>query len=503
MDLVVNHTSDEHAWFDESRSSTDSPKRDWYWWRPPREGVRRRAPGARADQLGLGVRRLRRGPTTRRPASTTCTCSAPSSPTSTGRTRRSGPAVYRDDEPLAGPGCRRLPDGRHQPDLARSPSPGVPGLPDGAVGERDPRGVRGRRHLDVRRHHAVRRQRPAGPRVPPGDAPRGLRRPAGRGCSPSARPRRRASRTAGSTPTRPAASWTWSSTFEHVDLDSGPRGKWDLVPFTLVDLKRTMARWQDGLADVGWNSLYWGNHDQPRAVSRFGDDSPSTGASAKALATVLHLHRGTPYVYQGDELGMTNAPFAATRGLPRPGVDQPLPAATGRGDDPDAGAGRAALQEPRQRPDADAVGRERARGLHDRHAVDRRSTPNHTEINAASQYDDPESVFTHHRALIALRHDDATVVHGDFTMLLPEHPQLYAFAAHPRRRPSSSSWPTCPSEPGGRRRAAGRRGWLTRRRCWTAVRRPRDRGCWSRGRRGCAGAPRNRATPAGGCPGDE
>jgi glycosidase len=74
-------------------------------------------------------------------------------------------------------------------------------------------------------------------------------------------------------------------------------------------LKRTFERWQVGLADLGWNSLYWNNHDQPRIVSRWGDDTTYRVESAKLLATVLHLHRGTPYVYQGEELGMTNMPL--------------------------------------------------------------------------------------------------------------------------------------------------------------------------------------------------
>jgi oligo-1,6-glucosidase len=99
--------------------------------------------------------------------------------------------------------------------------------------------------------------------------------------------------------------------FEHVWLDQvAGRTKFDLKPLHLPDLKGVLARWQTGLADVGWNSLYWDNHDQPRVVSRFGDDSDEHRVvSAKTLATVLHLHRGTPYVYQGEELGMTNAGF--------------------------------------------------------------------------------------------------------------------------------------------------------------------------------------------------
>ena len=83
-------------------------------------------------------------------------------------------------------------------------------------------------------------------------------------------------------------------------------------PLRLLDLKASLGRWQAGLADAGWNSLYWNNHDQPRAVSRFGDDT-STACAGEDAGTVLHLHRGTPYVYQGEELGMTNVPFDSSR----------------------------------------------------------------------------------------------------------------------------------------------------------------------------------------------
>ena len=96
--------------------------------------------------------------------------------------------------------------------------------------------------------------------------------------------------------------------FEHVQLDQGALQVGRASRCELRDLKRSFGRWQDGLAERGWNSLYWNNHDQPRVVSRFGDGSPE---AAKMLGTVLHLHRGTPYVYQGEELGMTNFPFAS------------------------------------------------------------------------------------------------------------------------------------------------------------------------------------------------
>src|SRR5690606_27567151 len=95
--------------------------------------------------------------------------------------------------------------------------------------------------------------------------------------------------------------------FEHMEVDEGPGGQFDPRPIHLPEPKRSLARWQEGLAENGWNSLYWSNHDRPRAVSRFGDDSEQyREVSAKALGTVLHLMRGTPYVYQGEELGMTN-----------------------------------------------------------------------------------------------------------------------------------------------------------------------------------------------------
>ena len=148
-------------------------------------------------------------------------------------------------------------------------------------------------------------------------------------------------------------------TFEHVSLDSQPGGrKWDLHPLTLPVLKQNLNEWQIGLADAGWNSLYWDNHDQPRAVSRFGDDSPEHRVnSAKTLATVQHMHKGTPYVYQGEELGMTNTYYSYDRAVPGHRVGE-LP--RGRDEPRARGRDRAALalgEEPGQRPLADAVGR--------------------------------------------------------------------------------------------------------------------------------------------------
>jgi len=213
--------------------------------------------------------------------------------------------------------------------------------------------------------------------------------------------------------------------FEHMGLDHG-RSKWDRHPVRLQDLKANLSKWQDGLADVGWNSLYWNNHDQPRIVSRYGDPAFRV-ASATALATVLHLQKGTPYVYQGEELGMANFPFT--------GIDQfrdveslnhyreavedlGLPAE-------DALAGlrpvsRDNARTPMQWDDGPAAGFTTGTPWI---AVN----PDHTQVNAAAHRADPGSVFHYYRRLIALRHEDPLVQSGRYELLLADHPQIYAF----------------------------------------------------------------------------
>ncbi len=214
--------------------------------------------------------------------------------------------------------------------------------------------------------------------------------------------------------------------FEHMSLDHGAT-KWDVRPLDLGALKENFRRWQAGLADVGWNSLYWNNHDQPRAVSRFGSDAPEHRvASAKLLATVLHLHHGTPYVYQGEELGMTNTAFAGIEDFRDiESVNHSLHA---RAAGTPAAEVLAALR---------AMSRDNARTpMHwdaSKHAGFTAGTPwiavnpNHEEINAADQWADPGSVLHHYRALIALRHTEPAVVYGDFTLLLPDDPAIWAF----------------------------------------------------------------------------
>ncbi len=177
---------------------------------------------------------------------------------------------------------------------------------------------------------------------------------------------------------------------------------------------------------MGWNSLYWNNHDQPRAVSRFGDDGEYRVQSAKLLGTILHLHRGTPYIYQGEELGMTNVLFAGTDAFRDIESINQYAAAIARGDDPEATlAGLRVGSRDNVRSPMQWDGTAQA-GFTD-------GTPwfpvnpNATEMNATTETADANSVFHHYRKLIALRHDLPVVQTGDFTMLLPEDRNGYAF----------------------------------------------------------------------------
>ena len=176
-------------------------------------------------------------------------------------------------------------------------------------------------------------------------------------CSPSARCPASPSSRRSCSPTRPAPRWTWCSSSSTSASTTGRRSGTS-APLRLRDLKASFGRWQAGLADVGWNSLYWDNHDQPRAVSRFGDDAREFRRdSATCLATLLHLHRGTPYVYQGEEIGHGELPVRLASTTSGTSSRSTTSGGDGRGRGPGRRAGGAAPDEPGQRADAGAVGR--------------------------------------------------------------------------------------------------------------------------------------------------
>ncbi|MBR2684205.1 MAG: alpha-glucosidase C-terminal domain-containing protein, partial [Atopobiaceae bacterium] len=217
--------------------------------------------------------------------------------------------------------------------------------------------------------------------------------------------------------------------FEHVNLTGDPdRGKWVTDKPRLVDLKQVFNRWETGLEGVAWNSLYWDNHDQPRAVSRFGNDAPQwRELSAKMLATCLHLMKGTPYIYEGEELGMTNFPFEdVTQCVDLEAIDayHMLTEACGCTHEEAMAALREICRDnartPMQWDDTELAGFTTGTPWLP-------VNPNAAQINAAAQVDDPTSVFSHYRRLIALRHESDLVVHGTFRLLLPESEELFVY----------------------------------------------------------------------------
>jgi oligo-1,6-glucosidase len=396
MDLVVNHTSDEHPWFTASRAG-DPDKRDFYFWRPGRDG----------------------GP-----------------PNNWGSVF-SGPAWTRDE--ATGEYYLHL-FARSQPDLNWENPRVREAVHDVARWWLD-RGADGFR-MDVVNFVSKTRQMPDGPVS--GEhgsfAEYAVNGPrlheflhelhtevfAGRDVL-----------TVGEMPgvdvaqarvhTDPAnRELDMVFQFEHVELDHGPGGKFDPRPLDLRDLKRSLNRWQEGLGGIGWNSLYWNNHDQPRAVSRFGDERYRV-ESATALATTLHMMKGTPYVYQGEELGMTNAHLSDIGDYRDVETLNYHRAAVGGG-----------------RVDADAAMAGIARMSRDNARTPMQwdaslnagfttgtpwigVNPNHVEINAEAAVADQGSVFHYYRRLIALRKEHPVIVHGRFEPLAEEDPAVYAY----------------------------------------------------------------------------
>ena len=213
--------------------------------------------------------------------------------------------------------------------------------------------------------------------------------------------------------------------FDHVYLDQDD-DKWTPRPVSVSDLRDTMARWQLALADGGWNSLYWSNHDQPRAVSRFGNDSRYWRESATALATLLHLHRGTPYIYQGEELGMTNAPGESIDDFRDIESLHHYADAVDRGEDPTVVL--AALR--RMSRDNARTPMQWTSGRYGGFSSTKPwipANPNHHWLNAAAQVSDPHSIYHYYRTLIALRHRHRVIIDGEFVILETGRDQICAF----------------------------------------------------------------------------
>ena len=422
MDLVVNHTSDEHPWFQESRSSLTNAKRDWYWWRDPRAVAASDLPVEPAE-----------GASPQAPTAAELPV-APVEPNDW-RSAFSGPAWTFDE--TTGQFYLHL-FAPQQPDLNWE-NPEVRAAVYAMMNRWLDRGVDGFR-MDVinlisknleqvdggaqasgigfqmgprlheflqEMHEAVFAGREAD-LITVGEMPGVTVDDARLFTDPARR------------------ELDMVFQFEHVSLDQGT-DKFDPRPLDLVALKRSMGRWQEGLADVGWNSLYLGNHDQPRHVSRFGDDGTYRYESATLWAAILHLHRGTPYVYQGEEIGMTNVPFAGPedfRDIESVNYYREAVVEGGRPAD-EVLAGLRAMSRDNARTPVQWDATPTAGFTTGTPWIP--VSPHAVEVNVEADRASERSVFAFYQRLIELRHTDSTVALGRFTMLEPDHERLYAF----------------------------------------------------------------------------
>lgn len=399
LDVVANHTSIEHPWFQESRKSRDNPYRDYYIWRDGKDG----------------------GP-----------------PTNWGSVF-SGPAWTRDEATGQYYMHSFLPE---QPDLNwENPAvreeiygimlwwqgKGIDGFrldginmiskdqrfPDGEMGALYGNGFpymyNGPRIHEFLREMSARVLRPKDMLS------------VGETSHVSVADGRRYADASGE---------ELSMLFQFMHVDGGPRlaDKWTDRPFPFQELRRIFNSWQVGLAGVGWNSLYYSNHDQPRAVSRFGDDRPLyRAACAKMLGTCLHMMQGTPYIFQGEELGMTNAYFQRLdQYRDRESIDA-FAEYTQSG----------LLNEAEMLRCLQVIGRDNARTPMQWSAGPNGGfttgtpwigvNPNYLTVNAEAQREDPDSVFHYYRRLIQLRKEHPVIVHGSFVPLLEEDPHVYAY----------------------------------------------------------------------------
>jgi oligo-1,6-glucosidase len=386
MDLVVNHTSTEHPWFRESSRSIDSPKRDWYHWRPARPDAVPGQPGAE-------------------PTNWESYFSEPAweHDPATGEYYLHLFAVEQADLNWDDPEMRaavhaimrwwldRGVDGFRMDVInlisKRLPFADGPAQPRRDLGDGSSYYLHGPRLSEFLQemHSAVFAGRDAG-LVRIGETP-GITLEQARLLT---EPRR--------------GELDMVFQFEHVDLDRNPADWKDPVPLQLTALKQSLARWQEGLAGVGWNSLYWGNHDQPRAVSRFGDDAEEHRvASAKTIATVLYAMQGTAFVYQGDELGMTNPELRGLEDLEDVSSINYYMARVREGVEPE-----------------EIMRRLRRTGRDNARAPMPWST-------AADQSMRDDSVLAHYRRVIALRRQLPALVYGAFRLLDPEDPQTFCY----------------------------------------------------------------------------
>lgn len=399
MDLVVNHTSDEHAWFMESRKSKDSPFRDYYIWRSGKD--EKTPPNNWGSCFGGSAWQYDKQ---------TCMYYLHLFSKKQPDLNWDNPRVRREIFDMMSWWCDKGIDGFRMDVISMiSKTKEMPdGETNGLYGDFSPYCVHGpnvHKYLQEMNEQVLSRY----DIMTVGE-------------------------TAGVT-AELAKQYAGEHThelnmvfqFEHVEGD-GKYGKWTDQKLPLPVLKKILSRWQTELYGEAWNSLFWNNHDQPRAVSRFGSDSPQyRTVSAKMLATCLHMMQGTPYIYQGEELGMTNYPFQnpqefrdiesinayqewCTNG--RLSRETFWPCLTFKSRDN--------ARTPMQWDDTANAGFTSAKPWI---AVN----PNYKEINARAETNDPDSVFHYYKKLIALRRQYPVIVYGKYELLLEDSEQLFVY----------------------------------------------------------------------------
>lgn len=402
MDLVVNHTSDEHKWFIESKKSKDNPHHDYYMWADPDKNGN---PPNRWESCFSG--------------------SAWEYVESVGQfylhsfSRKQpdlnwdNPKVREEVFKMMTWWCDKGIDGFRMDVISMiSKYPGLPDGPEngnGYTGNTSCDGPNIHKYLREMNEKVLSKYR----LITVGECP-----------GVNAEQAKKYANIDGS-------ELDMIFQFEHVSgsaLKPCHHGKWDGEAMTMPELRANFTKWQKDLEGCAWNSLFLSNHDQPRCVSRFGNDSEQyRELSAKMLATMTHFQKGTPYVYQGEELGMTNAymeniadyrDIESLNAYKELTTKENIPAKTVMGY-------------------IKAVGRDNARTPMQWDASDNggftSGTPwlqvnkNYKTINAAAQVNDPDSVFAYYKKLIALRHTNEVMVNGVYDVLIPDHPQIYAY----------------------------------------------------------------------------
>lgn len=398
MDLVVNHTSDEHRWFVESRKSVDNPYRDYYIWRPAKDGKEPNNWGSCFSGPAWEY-----DPETEMYYLHLFSKKQPD-------LNWDNPAVRDEVFQMMNWWLDKGVDGfrmdvisliSKKPDLPD----GVPGINGYASFNEPANGPHVHEYLQEMREKVLDRA----DTVTVGE------------CSGvTLEEAKKYARSDG-------RELNMVFQFEHMDVDADGANKWSDKKMDLRDLKEVMTKWQKGLEGIAWNSLFWENHDQPRSVSRFGNDGEYREASAKMLATCLYMMQGTPYIYQGQELGMTNVPFGHIEDFRDLDSINAYYELTGQGVFSEEEMLRFLRYKSRDNARTPFQWNDKENAGFTSGTPWIMVNPNYKEINAGEQLAREDSVFHYFQKLIRLRKEHEIIVYGTYDLLLPDSKEIYAY----------------------------------------------------------------------------